>query len=72
MGEREQIVYMQVRIVRMYAASHGLALARAARAFDDAGAFHYIADCWGLFHVEGDDAVLRDIESFLQAKEVAQ
>lgn len=72
MGEREQIVYMQVRIVRMYAASHALTLAQAARTFDEAGAFRYISDCWGLFHIEGDDAILQDVESFMQTKGAAR
>jgi hypothetical protein len=68
MGEREQIVYMQVRIVRMYATAHDLTLAQAARAFDESGAFRYICDSWGLFHIEGDDVVLQDVESFMQTK----
>lgn len=72
MEERSQIVFMQVRIVRMYATAHGVTLAEAARAFEAAGAFRYIADCWGLFHVEGDDAVLDDVESFMRSREAGR
>ncbi len=66
--ERGQITYMQVRIARIFAASHGISLAEAARMLDAAGAFRYIADCWGLFHVEGDEAVLHEVEQFMSAK----
>lgn len=68
MGEREQIVYMQVRIARMFAESHGITLAQSARAFDACGAFRYIADCWDVFHVEGDEAVLDDVVSYMAVK----
>lgn len=72
MGEREQITYMQIRITRMFAAAHGVSLADAARTLDASRAFQYIADCWGLFHVEGDESVLRDVEQFMAAKEPAK
>ena len=72
MGEREQITYMQIRIARMFAAAHGVSMADAARTLDASGAFRYIADCWDLFHIEGDEAVLRDVEQFIAVREPAK
>lgn len=69
MGEREQITYMQIRITRMFAVAHGVSMADAARTLDASGAFRYIADCWDLFHIEGDETVLREVELFVAARE---
>ena len=68
MDEKLQILYMQIRLVRMAAKKWKTTVARAARFFDENGVFHYIEDFFGVFHVEGDLAVFDDIKKFLKNK----
>ena len=69
MDEREQIIYMQVRVARMVAERRGITLADAARLLADGGGFRYIADNWGLFHLEGDEAVCDDVLVYVAREE---
>lgn len=68
MDEKLQILYMQMRIVRMAARKWKTTIARAARFFDENGVFKYIEDFFGVFHVEGDLAVFNDIINYLKNK----
>ena len=68
MDEKLQILYMQMRIVRLAARKWKTTVARAARFFDENGVFRYIEDFFGVFHVEGDNAVFDDIKKYLKNK----
>ncbi len=68
MDEKLQILYMQMRLVRMAAKKWKTTVARAARFFDENGVFRYIEDFFGVFHVEGDLAVFDDIKIYLKNK----
>ena len=68
MDEKIQILYMQMRMVRMAARKWKTTVARAARFFDENGVFHYIEDFFGVFHVEGDLAVFDDIKKYIKNK----
>jgi len=70
-GTSEQILYMQVRIARMLSQRRGLTLSQAAGLLETSGGFAYIEDSWGLFHVEGDEAVYDDVCAFLDQAVVA-
>lgn len=70
MDEKLQILYMQMRLVRMAARKWKTTIARAARFFDENGVFKYIADFFGVFHVEGDLAIFNDIKNYLKNKGV--
>ena len=70
METREQFIYMQVRIARMFAERLGLSLAQTAQMLGASHGFSYIADNWGLLHVEGDEAVYEDVRSYLARQEV--
>lgn len=65
MDEKLQILY---RIVRLAAKKLKTTVARAARFFDVNGVFRYIEDFFGVFHVEGDNAVFDDIKKYLKNK----
>lgn len=65
---REQITYMQVRITRMLADHLDMPLSYAAGLLDTNDGLSFIEDCWGLFHVEGDEAVLDDVLAYLNRK----
>ena len=64
MNERLQILYMGARIVRFASEQWGRAI------FRENGVYRYIHDYWGIFHVEGDEAVLDDIAEHLRQKGV--
>ncbi len=68
MGERLQILYMQVRLLRLASERWNSTIDDTAKVFKDKGVFDYIAELWDLFHVEGDTAVLEDINEYIEAK----
>lgn len=68
MSERSQITYMQVRIARMATEKWNISIAEAARIFQRYRVFEFIRDCYGIFHVEGDDAVWEEIVPYLKAR----
>ena len=68
MSERKQITHMQVRMVRLATDRWDKSAAEIAQIFDRFHVFEYIRDCFGIFHVEGDEAVWEDIISYLKAK----
>ena len=70
MSERLQILYMQARLVRLAAEEWHMTMKAANELFSQYNVYHYIADLWGLFHVEGDYAVLDDIQTYLASKGV--
>ena len=68
MDEKLQILYMQMRIVRMAARKWKTTIAHVARFFDENGVFKYIENFFGVFLVEGDLAVFNDIINYLKNK----
>ena len=54
MSERNQITYMQLRLVRMASEKTKYKV------------FEYIRDCFGIFHAEGDEAVWEDLIPYLR------
>ena len=71
MDEKSQILYMQTRLVRLAAEQWRKPYRDVAELFKVKGVFHYIARMWDLFHIEGDLAVLDDIQQYLNSKGVA-
>lgn len=70
MSPEEEIRYMKVRLIRLGSEEWHLTIEEEADLFAQNDVFHYIRDCYGIFSVEGDYAVLEDIKSFLKSKEV--
>ena len=70
MSEQMQILYMQTRLVRLASEKWGVPMAEVTRLFADNKVFAYIANLWGLFHLEGDEMVLSDIDDYLKQKNV--
>lgn len=68
MGERQQITYMQVRIVRLACHRLCLSLAEVVALFNSCDVFGYIERNFGLFHMEGDDAVFDDVVAYMDRK----
>lgn len=65
MDEKSQIIFMQTRLVRRASEKLGVSIQDASRLFDKYQVFHFIKECFGIFHMEGDDAILEDIAEFL-------
>ena len=64
------MVNMLVRVSRLAAERWGTTLAQAMSVLGPADALGYVARNFGLFHMEGDEAVLDDVEEYLLAKGV--
>ena len=70
MDEETQAVFMQVRIARLAADRWGMSLADAVGLMARHGALAYVGDCFDYFHLEGDEAVLDDVEEYLAERGV--
>ena len=60
-----QALFMQARIVRLACRRWGVPLNVAASTLVGSGALAYVRDSFDYFHLEGDDAVLDDVEAYL-------
>ena len=68
MNEAQQILFMQIRILRMMAEKYGLTLKQAAQFFAAYNVLPFIREGFGIFHVEGDEAVFEEVKGFLKSK----
>ncbi|MDY6285043.1 MAG: DUF3791 domain-containing protein [Hallerella sp.] len=71
MDEKRQILFMQIRILRMASERFHLSLKETAELFKKFEVLRYIRECFGIFHVEGDEAVFDDVKSYLKIKGAA-
>ena len=65
MNEAQQILFMQIRILRMMAEKYGLTLKQAAQIFAAYNVLPFIREGFGIFHVEGDEAVFEEVKAYL-------
>jgi len=70
MQEREQILYMQTRLMLMASERWHEPLDRVAFLFRQYGLAEMIEECFDIFHTEGDEAVYADIMTLLANKGV--
>ena len=68
MSEKEEILFMQTRLIRLAAEEWKLSMDEVLSLFKQAKVLDYIEQAYGFFHCEGDEAVLQDIEEYLDAK----
>lgn len=68
MNEKEQIIYMQARIIRLASEDWNKPIKTITALFAEHDIFHYIEHCFDLFHLEGDEAVWEDIKQYLSKK----
>lgn len=62
----DEMLFMQMRLFRMYRERAGIS-ARACNAlFEKFGIWDFIADCYDYLHLEGDEAILGDIDARLR------
>lgn len=70
MNERQQIIYMQTRMIRLASEEWSKPIETITDLFAKYNVLQYIEECFGIFHVEGDEAVLDDITTYLKNKGV--
>jgi len=68
MEEKRQILFMQVRLLKMASEEFNLSLADTARLFKEYDVLRYIREYYGIFHTEGDIAIFEDIKEYLKIK----
>ena len=68
MPEQQQILYMQIRLIRLASQYWGKTMEATAALFKEFCVFKYIEDCFGIFHTEGDEAIFEDILQYLANK----
>lgn len=71
MSEKEEILFMQTRIIRLASEEWHLPIDKIIDLFKKVDVLGYIEKGYGIFHCEGDEAVLEDITEFLKGKGVA-
>ncbi len=70
MSKKEEITFMQTRIIRLATEEWHMTLDEVIDLFRKAKVLEYIENCYGIFHCEGDGTVLEDIKEYLQRKEI--
>ena len=65
---RNEINHIQVRLFRLAWKEWGISEDRCADLFDMYNIDEYIADQYDLFHIQGDEANLDEISSFLRSR----
>ena len=71
MNESQQILYMQIRIIRLMAKKYSISLKQATQLFRQYNVLPFIREGFGIFHVEGDEAVFEEVKSYLKSKGAA-
>lgn len=66
MNEKEEITFMQTRIIRLATEEWHMTLNQVIDIFKKAKVLEYIENCYGIFSCEGDEAVLEDISEYLK------
>lgn len=68
MSEKAEITFMQIRLIRLASEEWHLSIDHIVEIFRRMNVFGYIEAGYGIFHCEGDDAILEYIQEFLQRK----
>ena len=68
MSEKSEITFMQARIVRLASEEWHIPIDKVIELFQEVDVLGYIEKCYGIFHCEGDEAVLEDIAEIIELK----
>ena len=68
MSKNAEITFMQTRLIRLASEEWHLSIEQIIDLFKKEDVLEYIEKGYGIFHCEGDEAVLEDIEEFLDGK----
>lgn len=67
----DEILFMQMRLFRMYREQTGLSAQACNMLFEQQGIWNFIANCYDYLHLEGDEAILADIKVKLASQGAA-
>ena len=67
----DEVLYMQVRIFRMFCERTSIDPQVANRLFLQAGVWRYIAECFDILHLGGDELVYEDVLRMLRRQGAA-
>lgn len=67
----DEIIFMQVRLFRMFREHTGLSSFEANKIFNEQGIWTFIEECYDYLHLQGDEANLADIFAKIKAQGVA-
>lgn len=70
MSEKSEIVFMQVRLLRLASEEWNMSIQKVNVLFDKYNVLKFIEDCYDVFHMEGDYAVFDEIKTLLKNKGV--
>jgi hypothetical protein len=70
MGEKSEIIFMQVRLLRLASEKWHTTIQKASRVFEKYEILKFIEDCYDIFHTEGDEIVFDEISLVLKHKGV--
>lgn len=68
MSKKSEIIFMQTRLIRLATQEWKLSIEKVIDIFKKAKVLGYIEDSYGIFHCEGDGAVLEDVSEFVRRK----
>lgn len=68
MDRTQQITYMQARLVRLASEEWNMSIQAVASMFTKFEVIQFIRECFDIFHVEGDYAILDDVVDYLRHK----
>lgn len=68
MSEKMQILFMQTRLIRLASEEWNMSIENILNIFEKYNILEYIKTGYGIFHCEGDEAVLEDIAELLERK----
>ena len=68
MSEKEEILFMQTRLIRLAAEEWKLSMDKVLSVFKQAKVLDYIEKAYGIFHCEGVEAVLPDVDEYIDSK----
>lgn len=70
MSQRAEIIFMQVRLLRLASEEWNTSIQKVNALFDQYSILKFIEECYDVFHMEGDYAVLDEIKTVLKNKGV--
>lgn len=70
MSGKSEIIFMQVRMLRLASEEWNISIPKAAALFDQHDILSFIEDCYDIFHMEGDRAVFDEIKTPLKNRGV--
>ena len=70
MSEKSEILFMQVRLLRLASEKWNTTITKVSVLFEKYGILKFIEDCYGIFHTESDEVVFDEISLVLNHRGV--